>query len=127
MGISKLGITLTEQCTKYAKACGKSSILQTKPSLAKNIKGLTFGSKLTSDILQCTKAPEKLFADQQFSPRVLRNIARMNKAKQNGQRTISYFSNTDQEELLQFGIKSYKDLTNSSFLNQEDILSRIHI
>lgn len=121
MGISKLGITLTEQCTKYAKACGKSSILQTKPSLAKNIKGLTFGSKLTSDILQCTKAPEKLFADQQFSPRVLRNIARMNKAKQNGQRTISYFSNTDKEELLQFGIKSYKDLTNSSFLNQEDI------
>lgn len=122
MGISKLGITLAEQCTKYTKACGKSSILQTKSiQTSSNIKGLTFASKLTGDILQCSKPTETLIKEHQLSPRVLRNIERMNKAKENGQRTITYFSNTDKEGLLPFGIKSYNDLINSSFINNDDI------
>ena len=55
MGLQKLGITLAEQCARYAKACGKSSILCTKPVQVPNIEGLRYVRGLTRDVVQIGK------------------------------------------------------------------------
>ncbi len=55
MGLQKLGITLAEQCARYAKSCGKSSILCTKPVHISNIKGLRYARGLTEDVVQVSK------------------------------------------------------------------------
>lgn len=52
MGFKNVGISLVEQCTKYAKAYGKSNILQTKPIRAINTKGLNLAPSLKQDIVQ---------------------------------------------------------------------------
>ena len=62
MGIQKLGITLAEQCARYAKACGKSNILCTKPVHISNIEGLRYASGLTEDVVKIEKPLSK------FSP-----------------------------------------------------------
>ena len=55
MGLQKLGITLAEQCTRYAKACGKSSILCTKPVHVPNIEGLKYARGLTENVVKLEK------------------------------------------------------------------------
>ena len=50
MGIQKLAITLAEQCARYAKACGKSSILHTKPVQIQSVKGLMYAKELKCDV-----------------------------------------------------------------------------
>ena len=62
MGLQKLGITLAEQCTKYAKACGKSGILCTKPIPVQDISNLKYTQELTKDVVQLEKPINK------FSP-----------------------------------------------------------
>ena len=59
MGLQKLGITLAEQCARYAKACGKSSILCTKPVQVPNIEGLRYVRGLTEDVVQLNRAGVK--------------------------------------------------------------------
>lgn len=54
MGIQKLGITLSELCARYAKACGKSTIL-CKPVHVPNIDGLRHARGLTEDIFVKTE------------------------------------------------------------------------
>ena len=61
MGLQKLGITLAEQCARYAKACGKSNIL-CKPVHVSNIEGLRYASGLTEDVVKLEKPLSK------FSP-----------------------------------------------------------
>lgn len=65
MGLQKLGITLAEQCTKYAKACGKSSILCTKPVSVQNITGLKYAQGLTKDVVEFKKPLSKLSSIEQ--------------------------------------------------------------
>ena len=55
MGLQKLGITLAEQCARYAKACGKSSILFTKPVHIQSIEGLRYARNLTEDVVQFSR------------------------------------------------------------------------
>lgn len=62
MGFQKLGRTLSEQHTRYAKACGKSGILCTKPVFKPNIKGLRYARGLTEDVVKLEKPLNK------FSP-----------------------------------------------------------
>ena len=62
MGLQKLGTTLAEQCTKYAKACGKSGILCTKPIPVQDISNLKYTQELTKDVVQLEKPINK------FSP-----------------------------------------------------------
>ncbi len=56
MGIQKLGLTLAEQCAKYAKASGKSNILFTK-DMAKgmSIEGLKLAPSLDYDMVTFSK------------------------------------------------------------------------
>lgn len=56
MGIQKLGLTLAEQCSKYAKASGKSNILFTK-DIAKgmSIEGLKLAPSLNYDMVTFSK------------------------------------------------------------------------
>ena len=65
MGLQKLGITLAEQCTKYAKACGKCSILCTKPVSVQNITGLKYAQGLTKDVVELKKTLSKLSSIEQ--------------------------------------------------------------
>ena len=63
MGLQKLGITLAEQCARYAKACGKSSVLHTKPVHIPNVEGLRYARGLTEDVVQLSENnAEKLFS-----------------------------------------------------------------
>ena len=62
MGLEKLGIKLTEQCARYAKVCGKSSILCTKPVPVQDIPSLKYARELTKDVVQLEKPISK------FSP-----------------------------------------------------------
>lgn len=62
MGLEKLGIKLTEQCARYAKVCGKSSILCTKPVPIQDIPSLKYARELTKDVVQLEKPISK------FSP-----------------------------------------------------------
>ena len=61
MGLQKLGITLAEQCARYAKACGKSNILCTKPVHISNIEGLRYASGLTEDVVKLEKPLSKFW------------------------------------------------------------------
>ena len=63
MGLQKLGITLAEQCARYANACGKSSVLHTKPVHIPNVEGLRYARGLTEDVVQLSENnAEKLFS-----------------------------------------------------------------
>ncbi|MGN0030865.1 MAG: hypothetical protein ACI37Q_02795 [Candidatus Gastranaerophilaceae bacterium] len=55
MGIQKLGITVAEQCARYVKACGKTSILQTKPINTIQLKGLKLAPDAISDTVKFTE------------------------------------------------------------------------
>lgn len=55
MGIQKLGITLAEQCARYFKACGKTSLLQTKPINFTQLKGLKLASDPIYDTVTISK------------------------------------------------------------------------
>ena len=60
MGIQKLGITFAEQCAKYAKACGKTSVLQTKPIKPTQLKGLRFAENVIGDTFTHSKSTFKV-------------------------------------------------------------------
>lgn len=45
-------LNLAERTTRYVKACGKRSILETKPNLTSNLKGLKYTHNLTTDCVQ---------------------------------------------------------------------------
>ena len=73
MGIQKLGITFAEQCAKYAKTCGKTSVLQTKPikptqlkelKLAKNVIGDTFTHSKSTFKVPSTDKLKSLLKEQ---------------------------------------------------------------
>jgi hypothetical protein len=51
MKISKLESTLQKQCTRYVKATGKTSILQTKPVQINNTSNLKYLPKIENDII----------------------------------------------------------------------------
>ena len=119
MGIQKLGITLTEQCVKYAKALSKSSILQTGPVHISSAKGVKYVHSSKTDVVELSET----------SREIQRNIQRMIQRKEGGQRTITYLTGSDDCQILsRYGINSYHDLINSKIINNEDIevISRIY-
>lgn len=52
MGVEKPIVTVLEQSIKYAKTCGKSSILYTRPVPISSTEGLKYVPKLTEDVVQ---------------------------------------------------------------------------
>ena len=119
MGIQKLGITFVEQFAKYVKACGKCSILQTRPAHVPSAKGLKYVQSCKTDVVELSETAR----------RVQHNIQRMIQRKEGGQRTITYLTGSDDCQVLsRYGINSYKDLVNSKIINKEDIevISRIY-
>lgn len=59
MGVEKPGITVLEQCAKYAKACDKSGILCTKPVHIQSVEGLRYAHNLTEDVVQLNRTGVK--------------------------------------------------------------------
>lgn len=58
------GISLAEDVARYVKACGKRSILETKPLQAKiNINGLKLAPSATTDTLQLSKRVNNIRAE----------------------------------------------------------------
>ena len=51
MKINKLESTLSKYCTRYVKATGKTSILQTKPVRINNTSNLKYLPKIENDII----------------------------------------------------------------------------
>lgn len=119
MGLQKLGITLAEQCTRYAKTCGKCSILQTRPIHVPSAKELKYVQSCKTDVVELSETARK----------IQRNIQRMIQRKEGGQRTITYLTGEEDFQVLsEYGINSYKDLINTKIINKEDIevISRIY-
>ncbi len=54
MGLGKLGMSLVQKTSAWVKACGKTSILQTKPVQKVNINELKYIGNIKSDIVQIT-------------------------------------------------------------------------
>lgn len=71
MGVEKTITTALEQCAKYTKACGKSSILQTRPMNIhiSNIEGLKYTPKLTEDVVQLASHAKPIEAMYNFRQR----------------------------------------------------------
>lgn len=60
MGIQKLSITFAEQCARYAKACGKTSVLQTKPIKPTQLKELKLAGNIIGDTFTHSKSTFKV-------------------------------------------------------------------
>lgn len=113
MGLQKLGITLTEQCVKYAKACGKSSILCTKPVQVPNIEGLRYVRGLTEDVLKLENPLHKRIGE------LLRYIKNDTKFMPNG----FWFTNKN-IDIAEYIIKN-KKLLPKEFLQLESLKQAI--
>lgn len=100
MGIQKLAITLAEQCARYAKACGKSSILCTKPVHVSNIEGLRYVRGLTEDVVQLSSKPRQVLS---YTQRQTMDIAKY------GEKQVERVNVTD--EMLQ-RFTPYRRLSN---------------
>lgn len=55
MGLTKLGLNLAQKTSTWVKACGKTSILQTKPVGKINFEGLKFAVGVKNDVVQISR------------------------------------------------------------------------
>lgn len=62
-------INLSDDLARYLKACGKSSVLQTKPINSNQLKGLKFATKLNSDIIEFSRVKSKIkhLSDEEYN------------------------------------------------------------
>lgn len=68
MGLERLGINLAKKCAAYTKACGKSSILETKPIHISNVfnaKELKYSTKDTLSLSETSCFVKRLFENHE--------------------------------------------------------------